>query len=124
MSIYELDFGKHKGKTFNEIPYEYLKWLMAIDINFDDDEEKLIISDRRDRRCTYLWNEKSEVIRLAREYRKKQNKCFHCSRKLVPIGNARFNGTNHDDWNSRILHKSCWKKLLVQKRHEIEEESD
>ena len=35
--------------------------------------------------------------------------CNYCKTKLVPIGGSRFNGAHHDDWESRLYHKKCWK---------------
>ena len=35
--------------------------------------------------------------------------CLMCLRPLQPIGRARSNGRDHDDWDSRELHKKCWK---------------
>lgn len=37
------------------------------------------------------------------------NLCLRCNKKLVPIGNARINGKDHNDWNNRKYHKKCWK---------------
>jgi len=33
--------------------------------------------------------------------------CRLCGKPLVKIGNARKNGANHIDWNSRKYHKKC-----------------
>ena len=35
-------------------------------------------------------------------------KCIVCNKHLVAIGNARTNGKNHNDWNTRKLHKKCF----------------
>ena len=34
--------------------------------------------------------------------------CSHCQKPLKVVGNLRKNGKNHDDWDSRSLHKKCW----------------
>ena len=39
-------------------------------------------------------------------------KCKHCGRPLVPIGDRRWNGKAHKDWDSRVLHKKCYKELV------------
>ena len=44
----------------------------------------------------------------------KSPKCEYCNRALVPIGNARTNGKNHEDWTNRTTHKKCW--LVIQNR--------
>ena len=36
-------------------------------------------------------------------------KCEYCNGPLVKIGNARANGKNHIDWDSRRYHKRCFK---------------
>ena len=36
--------------------------------------------------------------------------CTHCHKALVSIGNERKNGKAHNDWNTRTLHKKCWKE--------------
>lgn len=38
-------------------------------------------------------------------------KCQYCNSKLVPIGTSRRNGKGHDDWDTRSLHKKCFKKI-------------
>ena len=35
--------------------------------------------------------------------------CIVCEKPLVSIGNKRKNGKSHDDWNTRISHKCCYK---------------
>lgn len=37
--------------------------------------------------------------------------CDYCRGRLKPIGRARQNGKNHNDWAGRRLHKKCWKEL-------------
>jgi hypothetical protein len=37
--------------------------------------------------------------------------CLYCNNKLVPIGNSRINGKDHIDWNTRKLHKKCYREL-------------
>jgi hypothetical protein len=35
--------------------------------------------------------------------------CYYCGKKLVPIGDRRENGADHNDWDSRKYHKICWR---------------
>ena len=38
--------------------------------------------------------------------------CKLCEKPLVAIGRARANGKrSHADWDSRELHKQCWRRL-------------
>lgn len=39
------------------------------------------------------------------------NYCKLCEGRLVPIGNARINGADHYDWNTRLYHKKCWLEI-------------
>jgi len=34
--------------------------------------------------------------------------CIECDGKLVAAGNARVNGRNHNDWETRKTHKKCF----------------
>ena len=37
--------------------------------------------------------------------------CEYCGKPLKAIGTARKNGKKtHNDWDTRKLHKSCWKE--------------
>lgn len=38
--------------------------------------------------------------------------CQYCYKKLRPIGSARKNGANHDDWEDRKYHKKCNKDII------------
>jgi len=35
--------------------------------------------------------------------------CKLCKKSLVPIGNKRKNGADHNDWKKRKYHKKCFK---------------
>ena len=43
--------------------------------------------------------------------------CEKCGKPLRAIGTARKNGKNHADWDSRNLHKKCWKEEEENKRN-------
>jgi len=43
-------------------------------------------------------------------------KCEYCNGHLVPVGSARSNGKDHADWNTRKLHKKCWKEMQENER--------
>ena len=55
-------------------------------------------------------------------------KCSYCGRSLVPIANARANGTTrHQEWTDnpvrpRTMHKQCFKRLNAQ--HGISNDHD
>ncbi len=36
--------------------------------------------------------------------------CEKCGKPIKKIGTARKNGKDHDDWDTRTLHKKCWKE--------------
>ena len=59
----------------------------------------------------YKWvkDKRPQVRRFAAAYLKK--KCWYCEGELVPVGSSRSNGADHDDWNTRYLHKQCWRWL-------------
>ena len=38
--------------------------------------------------------------------------CKHCGRPLVAIGDERTNGKAHKDWNTRVLHKKCYREIV------------
>lgn len=40
--------------------------------------------------------------------------CQNCFGAIVPFGNARANGKDHDDWPNRRFHKKCWYQLKNQ----------
>tara|TARA_Y100000114_G_C11688306_1_gene292251 strand:- start:5 stop:229 length:225 start_codon:yes stop_codon:yes gene_type:complete len=42
--------------------------------------------------------------------------CIKCDKVLKSIGNSRKNGKDHDDWNTRQLHKKCWKELKEEQK--------
>ena len=48
-------------------------------------------------------------VKAARVELKRRSLCHCCGGKLVPIGDARANGTwRHNDWPSRRYHKKCY----------------
>jgi hypothetical protein len=53
-----------------------------------------------------------ESVKSAQVFLNTNGACWKCGGTLVPIGNARNNGALHDDWNTRHLHKKCWKELV------------
>lgn len=40
--------------------------------------------------------------------------CQECFKWKQPIGSSRRGGKEHDDWDSRKYHKSCFKKIQIQ----------
>ena len=49
--------------------------------------------------------------------------CMHCHKALVSIGHERKNGKAHNDWNSRTLHKKCWKEKQTEMQWKLQLES-
>jgi hypothetical protein len=47
---------------------------------------------------------------LERRRRGGRRICLACGKPLVPIGSARVGGAAHDDWDTRLYHKSCMRK--------------
>lgn len=62
--------------------------------------------------CSWL---KQPSIRIAAK-RMMNGFCWHCCTRLAPIGSARLNGADHEDWQGRLLHKKCFREL----GHEME----
>lgn len=52
-----------------------------------------------------------DCIQKIKMYCNTKKLCYKCKRKLVPIGDARENGAGHKDWNTRHLHKKCWREM-------------
>jgi hypothetical protein len=48
--------------------------------------------------------------------------CEICKKPLVAIGNKRKNGANHKDWDTRKMHKQCYKTQLWKCNDEIPNE--
>lgn len=106
-----LDFGEHNGTDMKDVPLKYMISLTGYEMQM----EKRIYSYTAE--TAWLVTHKKEFHEFALEYMKK--KCWHCGRKLVPIGNARKKGANHKDWADRYLHKKCWKKLKPKREKDI-----
>ena len=104
-----LDFGKHKGTVLHDVPLQYMIFLagyrMQLMHRFPTDHPG------------YHWikTNRSAVCASAEAYL--NNRCWHCGTKLVPIGTTRSNGASHEDWDTRFLHKSCWKLLKHKERY-------
>lgn len=49
-------------------------------------------------------------IYKARDEFKLRGICRICLKHLVPIGQSRWNGAVHPDWEGRTTHKQCWKR--------------
>ena len=91
-----------------DIPLDYMIFLAGYRMQYTD----RIPTDL----AAYDWvkTNKSEFCEYATAYLK--TKCWHCAGKLVAIGNLRCNGADHEDWEKRYLHKTCWKQLKRKKR--------
>ena len=60
----------------------------------------------------YLVLNYPEIIQETRKYLKDNKICLHCGIKMQVIGSSRANGAYHDDWESRMFHKKCFKNLI------------
>ena len=132
-----LDFGKHKGRAIRELPTEYLAFLCCYEHEVAHGSDNVERVDRRGGTTErygadpsfsrefqrygsrqdpgpteWLWENKADTIRAARQFAKDRNLCLHCLRRLVPIGDSRANGKAHPDWDGRTLHKQCYKLIL------------
>ena len=102
MSI-ELDFGKFRGQTIEDVPLSYVVFLAGY---------KMLGSRRvqsNHKSFDWILTHKKDFHEHAKQYL--DGKCWHCGGKIVPVGNKRFNGACHEDWDGRYLHKKCWKEL-------------
>jgi len=107
-----LDFGKRRGKQIRELDSEYLRWLTCRDV-FVNEDGRMRAEDRNDLdSIKWIRRTRPLAIEAARAFVDESKLCWRCCKKLVPIGDARANGKNHGDWDSRKLHKRCWKELL------------
>ena len=50
-----------------------------------------------------ITNQESEAVAIS-------GQCTRCHKALVAIGSSRSNGRPHQDWDSRAMHKKCWKQ--------------
>ena len=65
-------------------------------------------SKRREARHAENQARSDELVRLG-----KKPICIECGGTLQPIGTSRTNGRPHADWDTRKLHKKCWKLLYA-----------
>ena len=98
-----LDFGKHRGKEVEHTPIAYIVFLAGYRLDGIKKKKSDLAA------CKWVQEHKNEIRDFARAYL--SERCWHCGRKLVPIGDARSNGAAHDDWDGRFLHKKCWSEL-------------
>ena len=111
-----LDFGKYRGTDIEDVPLQYVIFLSGYKMM----HTKRIRTDL----AAYDWvkTNKSEVCEFAKVYL--QSKCWHCTGNIVAIGSSRCNGAQHNDWEGRYLHKTCWKFLKKQEREELDISDD
>ena len=48
--------------------------------------------------------------------------CEICNKTLVAIGNKRKNGKCHNDWDTRKMHKQCYKMRVWRPNDDIPDE--
>lgn len=101
-----LDFGKYKGIHVKDVPLPYVIFLAGYRMNGTNREASELQG------CSWVRLHKKDVHEFAKNFL--TTKCWHCGRKLVPVGHARINGATHEDWDGRYLHKKCWSELKVE----------
>ena len=124
-----LPFGKHRGTPIGDVPAPYLImlccWQLAATSSCTDPDcpcdslrcyrvgkfREYMRGDEDWR----LWLKRTHprVVALARRHVHNHHLCHHCGTRLVPVGSARANGAAHDDWDTRALHKKCWRGILM-----------
>ena len=111
-----LDFGKYKGANAKHVPVEYMIFLAGYKL----------VGTRREKcdleACKWVLVNRRHVHEYAKNYL--ACRCWHCGRKLVPIGTSRKNGAAHHDWDGRYLHKTCWRKRNEEQEEESEPDDD
>lgn len=100
-----LDFGEHDGTEVKDAPLKYIIFLAGYHM-------------QGAKRKSLNYTEKEWLTKYVKEFHEHAlvyltKRCWHCGRKLVPIGYARKGGARHNDWADRYLHKKCWVKLKV-----------
>ena len=107
-----LDFGKRRGRLVSELDPEYLRWLTCRDVTVGRNGHMTVYERSDLDSIKWIKRNRPAAIVAARAFVDESNLCWHCCKRLVPIGDARVNGKNHSDWETRKLHKRCWKELL------------
>jgi hypothetical protein len=98
-----LDFGRYRGRSVEDIPLTYMIFLAGYKMM----GSKRMKSDLE--ASKWVEKNKSELRTHALTYL--EGRCWHCGQKLVSIGPSRENSALDEDWNSRYLHKKCWREL-------------
>lgn len=105
-----LDFGKHKGKSIDDVPISYIIFLAGYRLVGTKKYRSNLSA------CKWIKEVKPAVHAYATSFL--LNKCWNCGGQLVPVGHSRMNGASHDDWEGRHLHKKCWRELKTQEEEE------
>jgi hypothetical protein len=98
-----LDFGKYKGTAIEDVPVTYMIFLAGYTMH-----------GTRRTPCTteaYRWVKANRDAACGFAKAHLKNRCWRCQGKLVPVGQSRCRGADHDDWDTRYLHKKCWRLL-------------
>ena len=100
-----LDFGKYKGTAIADVPVTYMIFLAGYTMHGNGTRRTPCTTE------AYRWVKanRDQACGFAEAHLK--NRCWHCQGKLVPVGSSRFRGAGHKDWDSRYLHKRCWRLL-------------
>jgi hypothetical protein len=105
-----LDFGKHKGQRLADVGDEYLVWLTGRFVSVEG--RRVVIHERDSDAVRWLHCHKPHIVAAARQLVRERRRCLHCGGALVAFGHARENGKDHPDWEGRLFHKKCWRRLV------------
>lgn len=61
----------------------------------------------------YLVLNYPDIIQEVRKYLVDSKLCLYCGYKMPVIGSKIINGADHDDWETRMFHKKCFKEILI-----------
>lgn len=104
-----LDFGKYKGRDVLAVPLAYKIFLSGHHLHCTQRTPTDLSAH------DWIRTNRPHLVELANAHLK--TRCWHCEGALVPLGSARSNGADHDDWPDRFLHKSCWKTLKRREKY-------
>jgi hypothetical protein len=102
----KITFGKHTGTKLIDLPFSYIKFLTGY-------------YSREMSSWKWIKNNHPDIVIYSRN--SMLGKCHYCGYMLVPIGNNRVGGAEHQDWISRKYHKQCW--IEIQEKKESKQNS-
>lgn len=111
------DIDTNKNRIWNELEQindkiEQIRLIYNNRDYFNYETIKWLTSQTRKFSTFYLILYQSDTIQEVRKYLTDKRICLHCGKIMPAIGSHRTNGADHDDWETRMLHKACFKLLL------------